>query len=85
MEETWRPVPGAPQYEVSDHGRVRSHAWGKVRLLKPYFWTEPQSGEVHLFIELRYDSPERNGWRGPPRVRRRRKLAHMMAEAFGLR
>lgn len=22
--ETWRPVPGCPGYEVSDHGRVRS-------------------------------------------------------------
>lgn len=33
-EEIWRPIPGyAAQYEVSNHGRVRSLRHGKVRVL----------------------------------------------------
>ncbi len=33
--ELWRPVPSS-YLEVSSLGRVRSHAWGKSRILKPY-------------------------------------------------
>lgn len=34
--ERWRPVPGFEQdYEVSDHGRIRSHRKGFVQILKP--------------------------------------------------
>lgn len=33
--EVWRAVKGFPRYEVSDHGRVRSSAYGDPRLLRP--------------------------------------------------
>jgi hypothetical protein len=33
--EIWRPVPSS-YLEVSSLGRVKSHAWGKTRILKPY-------------------------------------------------
>lgn len=33
--EEWRPVVGAPDYEVSSLGRVRSLKFGKVRVLRP--------------------------------------------------
>lgn len=32
--ETWRTVPGFPDYEVSDLGRVRSHKNGRPRILR---------------------------------------------------
>lgn len=35
MNEEWRPVVGAPDYEVSNLGRVRSLKFGKVRVLRP--------------------------------------------------
>ncbi|MCL1882387.1 MAG: NUMOD4 motif-containing HNH endonuclease [Defluviitaleaceae bacterium] len=35
-EEQWRPVPGyGADYEVSSHGRVRSHRRGSTKILKP--------------------------------------------------
>jgi hypothetical protein len=34
-EEEWRPVAGAPGYEVSDRGRVKSHKRGGPRLMRP--------------------------------------------------
>lgn len=38
MDNAWRPVPGYEgQYEVSDHGRVRtlSNRWGRVSVMHP--------------------------------------------------
>ena len=35
MPETWKTIPGFPDYEVSDQGRIRSYARGKVRYMKP--------------------------------------------------
>jgi hypothetical protein len=34
--ERWRIVAEAPDYEISDLGRVRSHKGGKPRILRPY-------------------------------------------------
>lgn len=34
LPETWVKFPEKPGYEISDHGRVLSHAWGYPRLLK---------------------------------------------------
>ena len=34
--EIWRAAPGyEADYEISDHGRVRSHRRGRVKMLKP--------------------------------------------------
>lgn len=33
--EVWKPIPDWPEYEVSDHGNVRSSKWGHVHSLKP--------------------------------------------------
>jgi hypothetical protein len=34
IAEEWRPIHGAPNYEVSNFGRVRSMARGKLRILR---------------------------------------------------
>lgn len=34
MTENWRPISDWSDYEVSDHGRVLSHKFGKIRILK---------------------------------------------------
>lgn len=34
-QEEWKPIPGFPDYMVSDRGRVVSHKRGKPKLLNP--------------------------------------------------
>ena len=34
MEEVWKQIKDYPDYEVSDHGRVRSNKRGKTRIMK---------------------------------------------------
>ena len=34
-EEHWKTIPGFPNYEVSDMGRMRSHARGGTRYMRP--------------------------------------------------
>ena len=33
--EEWRQVPGHPDYDVSDRGRIRSRKRGGLRILNP--------------------------------------------------
>jgi len=49
-EEIWKPIAGFDDYEVSNHGRVRSYKQNKERLLKP----SPQASG-HLQLWLRRD------------------------------
>lgn len=49
--ETWRPVVGFEgDYEVSDHGNLRSLKYGKVRPLRTYLW-----GPGYLYCQLSKD------------------------------
>ena len=34
MEEFWKPIPFAPQYEISNFGNIRSYNFAKPKLLK---------------------------------------------------
>ena len=34
MTEQWKAILDWPDYDVSDHGQVRSHKYGKIRILK---------------------------------------------------
>ena len=60
MTETWKPIPGWPGYEASDHGRIKSVGrwrphnrypgkmmWWKEKILRP---GAQQTG--HLFVVL---------------------------------
>lgn len=55
MSEQWRPVPGFPDYEVSDQGRVRSHKSGSPRVMS----LQPAR---HGYLRVRLCGP--NGARG---------------------
>lgn len=46
--ETWRPIAGHPNYEVSDYGRVRSLG-PRARVLSPYAKRHP-SGRVEAAV-----------------------------------
>ena len=46
--QVWREIPGYPQYEASDQGRVRSTFKGVRRVLKPCY--QP-SGAVHYNVK----------------------------------
>ncbi len=63
--EIWRPVPSS-YLEVSSHARVKSHAWGKSRILKPY-----PNTNGYLLV----------GWHMDGR-RFSRLLSHLVLEAF---
>jgi len=48
--EMWKAIPEFPGYEVSNHGRVRSHKRKRVRILKPGpAGSRRQYRAVHLF------------------------------------
>ncbi len=57
--EAWRPIPGFPCYEASDHGRIRStilrvrtstgFALRKGRILKP---SKPCGRRIHYHVEV---------------------------------
>lgn len=51
--EEWRVVEIAPDYEVSNWGRVRSHKGRKPRILRP--WVNPVAGyhQYNLFVDRR--------------------------------
>ncbi|MBK8013668.1 MAG: hypothetical protein IPK13_20245 [Deltaproteobacteria bacterium] len=83
MTETWRPIPGASNYEISDQARVRSKAWGRLREIQPYIWREPKTGEEQLYVEIREEFVD--SWGRARRRRRRRKLVHLMREVFARR
>jgi NUMOD4 motif/HNH endonuclease len=57
--ERWRPIPGQPGYEVSDHGRVRSldrvvlRSDGQQRRYKGKPRRPAARGKGHLWIEFR--------------------------------
>lgn len=74
--ENWQPVLGAPGYEVSDHGRVRSidrvliDSWGRAqrrrgKLLKPI----KNQSRGHLMVSISSTG-------------RRRMIHHLVLEAF---
>lgn len=50
-EETWRDIPGFPDYQASNLGRVRSRKWGTWKVLRP---TE-HSRTGYLVVSLRVD------------------------------
>lgn len=66
-EEEWRPVPGAPGYEVSNFGRVVSYRWGYRRERRPWL-----NKGGYLTIDLR----TREG------VRLTRTIHRLVAELF---
>lgn len=70
MDEIWRPIPGALQYEVSDMGRVRRIAKGKGtvsgKVLKPF-----DGGNGYLKVALSCEG-----------VVRKRAVHRLVAEVF---
>lgn len=56
--ETWKAVPGASRYEVSDHGRVCSTRRSKPRILTPY-----RSPKGYLILQIVTDEGTRRGVR----------------------
>ena len=42
--EIWKTIEDFPDYEISNHGRVKSHKWKKIKILSPiknnngYLW-----------------------------------------------
>lgn len=50
--EEWRPVPGFPDYMVSDHGRVMSywHRWKAPRLLRGHPDSRPGGGYQQVYL-----------------------------------
>lgn len=74
MSEEWRAVPGYPDYEVSDQGRVRSYRRGKLRVLalpddsrgyKKVTLCQDHSGrrgcKVHVLVLLAFVGPRPDG------------------------
>lgn len=49
-QESWRPIPGHPQYDVSDLGRVRSRRFKNLRVLKG---SVQKSGHVRVQLTNR--------------------------------
>lgn len=47
MNEIWKPIPGFSKYQVSNLGRVKSHAGLNWRILKPF-----PSLKGYLFVSL---------------------------------
>lgn len=46
-QEQFKPIIGYPEYEIGDHGNVRSLKFGKVRLLKPI---KNSGGYLQVFL-----------------------------------
>ena len=71
--ESWRPVPGYEgRYEVSDQGRVRSHASGSPVLLKP-----GRASNGYYTVALRRREPGQ-----PLSTSRSWPVQHLVAAAF---
>lgn len=69
-QEIWKPIPGYPDYEVSDWGRVRSYkGLGRPRILKPFINKEgytifslsspgqPKSIGLHRLLMMAFVGP----------------------------
>lgn len=64
VTEIWRPIPGMPQYEASDHGRIRStllrvrtrtgYALRRGRVLKP---SRPCGRRIHMHVSTQTGTP----------------------------
>lgn len=66
MQERWMNISDAPDYEVSDQGRVRSLKFGKVKILRP-----GKTGRGYLTVALCK--------RGNPHTR---KIHRLVMDAF---
>lgn len=50
-EEVWKDIPGFPDYQASDGGRVRSRKWGMWKVLRQ----TPHPNTGYLVVSLRVD------------------------------